>query len=1114
MLAVVNKMKESNFNLLTEKLNAFIRKYYVNQLIKGSIYAIGLLLVSFLSAIFIEYFFYLKSPAKPIMFFSFLAAGLFILFRFIIIPILKISKLGSTIDYLTAAKLIGKHFSDVNDKIINTLQLQKIGEENPEQFGLLLASVEQKIEDLKPVPFQLAVDFKGNKKYLKYAIIPLLVLLILSFTTPTFIQDGTKRLVDYNVDYKKPLPFYLNLDNKDLEASKNEDFEILISTEGEVIPQKAFIEVSNTLYKMRKLEDGRFAFTFKNIQKPQDFKIVSEPFISESFKINVLPTPIIKGLEIALKYPKYMGKKDESFSNNGDLVIPEGTEVNWTFSMIDVDTVKIFSRDTGVAQRLDELTFSFSKSFKESTNYLIKASNTSNKKTEEVSYSISVNKDQYPTIVMQELKDSLTLKQFYFNGDLSDDYGIKRLNFVVVKNDSLIVSKVPISSGATQETFYYAWNTENLNLKAGNEISYYFEVFDNDGINGSKSTKSKINTLKVPSKSEIKATSAEKNEEIKEEIEEAIKEAKEIKEKINDLTKKMLEKKQPGWQEKQQLQQLMEERTSLEEKVKNLMKKNDQKNKLQNEFLKPDPQLLEKQEQLQKLFENIMDDEMKKLLEEMEKLMEKMDKNQFQENLEKFKLSNEDIEKELDRTLELFKQFEFEQDLKQAIDDLEELQKEQQELNEKTENKEESAEDLKEKQDDLNKKAEELEKDLDKLQEKNEELEEKHPFPDQKEDMEEMLEEMEKSSEELEKKNNKKSSESQQKAEEKMEKMKQQMSDMMSSMKAEQQTENMEDLRALLENLIELSFDQEKLMQDVKTYNRNDPAFVKANQEQKKLKDNAKMIEDSLFALSKRVVELEATVNKEINAINENMEKAMVDLANRNSKNAASRQQFVMTSTNNLALLLDEVLQQMQQQMQSMMQGSSQCQKPGSGKPSASDLKKKQQGLNKQMKEMMEKMKNGEKPGGEGQGQMPGSSMSKEVAKMAAEQAAIREALKEMQNSMDGEGGSKSGEGLKKLEKLMEQTEEDLVNFQLRQETLQRQEEILTRLLESEKAEREREFDNKRESKEAEEISEKLERIFEEYKKQKEKETELLRTVPPNLNLYYKSKVSEYFNEI
>lgn len=1105
-------MENKNFNLLTEKLNAFIRKYYINQLIKGSIYATGLLIVAFLSAVFIEYFFYLKSPAKPILFFSFLACGVFILINYIIIPLLKISRLGETIDYYTAAKLIGKHFGEVNDKIVNTLQLQKVAEKNPKEFSLLLASIEQKIEELKPVPFQLAIDFKGNRKYAKYALIPILVLMILSFTMPSFIKDGTKRLVDYNKDYSKPLPFYLNLENSDLKASKNEDFEITVASEGSTIPQKAFIEYDNTRYKMRKTEDGKFAFTFKNIQEGKLFKLISEPFISNVFEIEVLPTPVIKGVEINLEYPEYTNRKSTTISNNGDLIIPEGTVVNWMFSMIDVDSVKIFANDTGTAKRLDEFEFSYSKEFTKSTNYLVTASNNANNKTESVNYCINVINDQYPSIEVQELADSLTLKQFYFNGELNDDYGIRKLNFVVKKNDSLTTTPVQISTGGTQENFYFTWTTEVLNLKAGDEINYYFEVFDNDGVNGSKSTKSKIYSIKVPSKSEIKSTTSEKSEEIKDEIEEAIKEAKDIQAKIDELTKKVLEKKQPGWQEKQQLQQLMEQRESLEEKVKNLMKKNSDKNKLQNEFLKPDPQLLEKQKQLEKLFENIMDEEMKKLLEEMEKLMEKMDKNQFQENLEKFKLSNEDVEKELDRTLELFKQFEFEQDLKQAIEEIEELQKEQEELQEKTDNKEESAEDLKKKQDELNKKAEELSKDLEKLEEKNEELEEKHPFPDQKEDMQEMLDEMEKSSEELDKKNNKKSSESQENAQEKMEQMKQSMSDMMSSMQSEQQSENMEDLRALLENLIELSFDQENLMEQVKTFNRNDPAFVTANQEQKKLKDNAKMIEDSLFALSKRVVQLEAVVNKEINSINDNMEKAIKDLADRNSVKAATRQQFVMTSTNNLALILDEVLQQMQQQMQSMMQGKGECTKPGSGKPSASDLKKKQQGLNQQLKQMMEKMKNGEKPGGEGQGQMPG--MSKEIAKMAAEQAAIREALKEIQNQLDGEGNGGSGEGMKKLQELMEQTEEDLVNFQLRQETLQRQEEILTRLLESEKAEREREYDNKRESKEADEISEKLEKIFEEYKKKKEKETELLRTVPPNLNLYYKTKVAEYFNEI
>jgi hypothetical protein len=37
---------------------------------------------------------------------------------------------------------------------------------------------------------------------------------------------------------------------------------------------------------------------------------------------------------------------------------------------------------------------------------------------------------------------------------------------------------------------------------------------------------------------------------------------------------------------------------------------------------------------------------------------------------------------------------------------------------------------------------------------------------------------------------------------------------------------------------------------------------------------------------------------------------------------------------------------------------------------------------------------------------------------------------------------------------------------------------------------------------------------FDEYKRRKEKEIELLRTVPPSLKPYYKEKVNEYFNNL
>jgi hypothetical protein len=136
--------------------------------------------------------------------------------------------------------------------------------------------------------------------------------------------------------------------------------------------------------------------------------------------------------------------------------------------------------------------------------------------------------------------------------------------------------------------------------------------------------------------------------------------------------------------------------------------------------------------------------------------------------------------------------------------------------------------------------------------------------------------------------------------------------------------------------------------------------------------------------------------------------------------------------------------------------------------------------------------------------------MSQELARLAAQQEAIRKELSKMADQLnkDGKGGGNIG----KLAEKMEETETDLVNKILNNETMKRQQEILTRLLESEKAEKEREMDEKRQSNEAKNENLSNPNEFLEYNRLKQKETELLKTVPPSLNPFYKTKVNEYFN--
>lgn len=166
------------------------------------------------------------------------------------------------------------------------------------------------------------------------------------------------------------------------------------------------------------------------------------------------------------------------------------------------------------------------------------------------------------------------------------------------------------------------------------------------------------------------------------------------------------------------------------------------------------------------------------------------------------------------------------------------------------------------------------------------------------------------------------------------------------------------------------------------------------------------------------------------------------------------------------------------------------------------------------MQKMKDAMKPGMNPGKTGQGQQ---GMSEQLAKMAAEQQYIRNELSKMNsqdNNSDKPGGKNPSNELRDAQRKMEETENDIVNKAISQETLNRQNEILTRLLESEKAERERDQDEQRKSEEAKNIIHRNPSEFEEYKRLKLKEMELLKTVPPSLNSYYKKKVNDYFQTI
>ena len=145
---------------LFDKLNEFIKKYYHNQLIKGCIYVLSILLIFFILLSVIEYFYTMDVRGRTFLFWTYIVINFIVFCKYIIFPLLRLFSFKDRLTHKQASKIIGDHFSNINDKLINILELHELSNDQNE---LVLASIEQKTSSINAVPFKNAIDFKGNK---------------------------------------------------------------------------------------------------------------------------------------------------------------------------------------------------------------------------------------------------------------------------------------------------------------------------------------------------------------------------------------------------------------------------------------------------------------------------------------------------------------------------------------------------------------------------------------------------------------------------------------------------------------------------------------------------------------------------------------------------------------------------------------------------------------------------------------------------------------------------------------------------------------------------------------------------------------------------------------
>jgi hypothetical protein len=1100
----------ATYEELLSNLRQYKKKYYLNRLVRGSLIAIGLISSIFLILALSEHFGRFNSPIRLAFLILLICSVAYTLSSWVLMPIIKLFQLDKALSNEVAAKQIGKLFPEVKDKLVNTLQLQM--QTDTQINALVVASIQQKSKELNTFQFAGGIKLSENRRYARFVLPPIFLIIILLLVIPGLLTESANRIIKYNNEFLEPAPFQFNLLNKKLAAFKNQDLEINLELEGNEIPDQCYIIIRQQRYKLKHQGDGTFSYEFKNVQRNEQFTFEAAGFLSKQYELEVDVKPDIRGVHMVLQYPMYIHKENESIKNGGNLTIPEGTTVTWNIETIYANSLQLtFNREKNlplIGSKEANL-FTFKKTIKQDDQYSIQLNPSKLTKLDPIEYSLNVIKDQYPVISVEEYRDSTLMEEITFGGSLSDDYGLNNLllHYTIKNKDKTQVKKgikpVTLPSNKSNQTFYFTWHLDSIKIDAGQELEYYLEVFDNDGVNGSKRTKSTVFTWKIPTEEELNQELKSASSSASNQFQDVAKQAKQLQKEMQQLEERLKTKKQLTWQDKKAMEEMLKKNQALEKELEQLKENFKKLQDKQDKFDPASQELAEKMKQLEKLMNELLDEDTKKMMAEMEKLLkENANKEELDKALKNLTDKDKFLEKEIERNLEIFKQMQFDRALENNIQKLDELAKKQDELAEKTLDQKTLKEVLQKEQEQLNKDFDKLQEEMKNLEELNKELEDKKPLEDLKQESQEIDKEMEKSSDELQNNQGKKAGASQKGAADKMKKLSSKMQEMQQEMQAAEATENMKNLRQILDNLLHVSFDEEALMNEFKKVRQSDPRYISLGQQQLKLKDDSKVIKDSLYALAKRVTQIEAFVTKEVVAMNQYMDAAVQHIKERRPDLAASDQQYAMTSMNNLALMLDEVLKQMQQQMansQPKMSGA-QCNKP---KPGASGKPKtgKMGDMQKQLSERIEQLK---KNGGSGKG------YSEELAKLAAEQERIRKGLQEMENLMKEQGG-KPGNDLKKLNEMMEQTERDLVNKNITNETIIRQREIQTRLLEAEKSIREREWDNTRESKTGLQKPNTIPPSLEKYLKAKDKQLELIKTIPPSYTPYYKEEIDEYF---
>lgn len=1042
---------DNHFNQIVSQLKRYHVTYWRNRLLLALIKSIIWLFSFSLLFIFLEYVAWFSIAIREFLFYLFLLLSFFTFLFFLYKPVFELLRKLKQQDFLNLALEVGSFLpKGHSDELINYLQLNE--QRATQKNDLIFAAIAQKEAQLLPISL---ADF-ASKEFLKF---PFYVFLGLMFffslgqlLLPSLFQKPAIRIWNFTSHYSKEIPFDFIVLNNPLQAIAGEETEVRLTLKGKNVPNEVFILVNGEKIPMKL---GKIPHTFSvllaPIQKAIQIQFEADSYYSEPINLDLIHRPGVQQVKMLLQFPAYLKKENEEVFQVSELKVPEGTRVTWDMVSSHADRLGIlFSHDQAI-QWANHFPFSsifhVSKQLVHSGFYQIIASNSNLSLQKSLEQAIEIIPDRKPQVKLDVIEDTLYYRFKVLKLQVGDDYGISRMNLhlnIIRKGDltSITVSR-PISYPRGIPTFHtdFIWRTDSLNLKPGDQVRYYVDVYDNDGFHGPKMGRTDWINWEFPSMQKLSMMTNEKVDKIEDQVKKSIEKAQELKQEITEMNRRVLLGKDIN---EQAIKELSMKEQALKKALQDLKNLNDQWMGQQMSFQKMDPNWQQKMENLQKLIQELWKPDMDKQKDDMFNEFEKENPSLWKSHLDQMKKQGKSVENELKRLEKFYQELKVQKMVQDAVDDLRNLAKEQAELAQKNEGSKEI-----EKQNELNDKFEQERNDISEVEKEQNEMKGEKSMDTEKEIQEEIKVLMEEAKENLSKNSAKKAQEKQKKASEKLQKLADQLESQMDSQEAMELDVDVAKLRLLMEDLLQISFEQERLLKVFRRSSLEDLSLRKSIQDQIKLGETVHLMEDSLQSLAKRLLPVSQVIINEGATLRQKMDETSKLLKERKWSLVLYRQQEGMAASNQLAVLLSNLLKQMENQQMQSKPGK----KKGKSQSAKGDWGKRQQKLNDKMKSM----KNA------------GSNVSnEELMKLAEEQYRIRQEIEQKIQDIKGLPGLKDlQKNLEDLAKDLDKNETEMVNKRLNNLLPNKQDQLLPRLMEVEKALKEQGEDTKRASKSA-----------------------------------------------